>query len=264
MALLNVDTHVGAFLIGRRHRKSAPRDQSDLEQSPKPMVQFREKFPSNYSLLLVGPPGVGKFDYMVELLGEFLHAGERVLFVCVDIQPAEVRQRASMRNINLAPYEGRSFFFVDSYTASISENPGGTPEKGTIPVSSFSNLEGIGLAITKGSKELKPPVKILFYTISTLFLHNPAQTLAKFLQIISARVKTELGLILYAAHEGVHDDRTMALLSSLVDGVLEMRYADAVRREIRIHHMRGVPVQPRWVPFEMEKGEINPVPELGA
>lgn len=217
------------------------------------MVQFKEKFPSHYSLLLVGSPGVGKFEYMIDLLGEFLTSGERVLFVCVDIQPAEVRHRASTRNIDLSSYEGRSLLFVDCITASISENPGYSSDNGTIPVSSLSNLEGIGLAITKGSKELKPPVRILFYTISNLFLHNPPQTLAKFLQIMSARAKTELGLIMYAVHEGVHDDRTMALLSSLVDGVVEMRYADAIRREIRIHHMKGVQVQPLWIPFEMEK-----------
>ncbi len=216
------------------------------------MAQFRDKLPSHYSILLTGPPGVGKFEYLLDLLGEFLAAGERVVFVCVDLQPQEVRDRAAGRGIRLEPYEGRSLLFVDCYTPSISENPGATPSSGTIQVSSFSNLEAIGLAITKAAKELKPPVRVLFYTISTLFLHNPAPTLAKFLQIISARVKTELGFIAYAAHEGVHDERTMALLSSLVDGVMEIRFADAMRREIRLHHMRGLVINPRWVPFDVE------------
>jgi KaiC/GvpD/RAD55 family RecA-like ATPase len=104
------------------------------------MAQFRDKLPSHYSILLTGPPGVGKFEYLLDLLGDFLAAGERVVFVCVDLQPQEVRERASGRGIRLEPYEGRSLLFVYCYTPSISENPGPMPSNGTIQVSSFSSL----------------------------------------------------------------------------------------------------------------------------
>lgn len=221
------------------------------------MAQFKDRFPTNYSLILSGPPGVGKFEYLLDLLGDFFRDKEKVLFVTIDVHPQEIRDRAMARGVRLGDHEGRDFLFVDCYSPSIMENPVGVaPDKGTIPVSSFSNLEGIGLAITKGARELKPPVKILFYTISTLFLHNQPQTLAKFFQIMSSRVKSELGLIIYAIHDGVHDERTMALLSSLVDGLLEMRFADAMRREIRIHHMRGLVANPIWVSFEIEAPRV--------
>ena len=65
----------------------------------------------------------------------------------------------------------------------------------------------------------------------------------------TARAKTNLGFILYAVHEGVHEPMTMNLLRSLVDGVVEMRYTDTMEREIRVHHMRGYQVDAAWHPF---------------
>src|SRR3989442_1109504 len=88
-----------------------------------------------------------------------------------------------------------------------------------------------------------------FPTNSTLFLHNSTQAIAKFFQIVTSRAKTNLGFILYAVHEGVHEPMTMNLLRSLVDGVVEMRYTDTMEREIRVHHMRGYQVDAAWHPF---------------
>jgi len=59
-------------------------------------------------------------------------------------------------------------------------------------------------------------------------------------------VKTNIGFIAYAMHEGVHDPNTTTLLRSLVDGVVEIRFTDDLAREVRAHHMRGLTVRPTW------------------
>jgi KaiC/GvpD/RAD55 family RecA-like ATPase len=210
---------------------------------------MEDRFPANYSILLSGPPGVGKFEYLVEKMRESLRQGERVVFVTLDLHPNEVRARAKALDLDLGPIEGKSFVFVDCYTATSSERPEAPSGKKTFLVSSFSNLEGIGMAMSKASQELGTPVRIYFYTISTLFLHNSTQAIAKFFQIVTSRAKTNLGFILYAVHDGVHDPMTMNLLRSLVDGVIEMRFTDGMDRELRIHHMRGQNVDSRWRPF---------------
>jgi len=203
-------------------------------------------FPMNYSILVAGPPGVGKFEYFLGLVRQFLDAGERVTFVTLDMNPDEIRERARAAGLDLASVEGTSFAFVDCYSASASERSDAASSKRVYPVSSFSNLEGIGMAISKAAHDLKPPVRVLFYTVSTLFLHNSPQAIAKFIQIITSRVKTNIGFIAYAMQEGVHDEHTTALLRSLVDGVVEIRYTDDLAREIRAHHMRGISVKPTW------------------
>jgi len=203
-------------------------------------------FPTNYSVLISGPPGVGKLEYLLGLTKRFLDGGDRVTFVTLDLHPDEVRTRALGVGVDLAAVEGTSFAFVDCYSASASERVDAPASKKVYPVSSFSNLEGIGMAISKAAHDLKPPVRIVFYTVSTLFLHNSPQAIAKFIQIITSRVKTNIGFIAYAMHDGVHDPNTTTLLRSLVDGVVEIRFTDDLAREVRAHHMRGLTVRPTW------------------
>lgn len=203
-------------------------------------------FPTHFSLLASGPPGVGKFEWFVSLTRSYLEAGDRVAFVTLDLHPREVRSRAGGMGLDLAPYEGSSFLFVDCFSSSASERIEEAQGRKMYTVSSYSNLEGLGMAIAKAAQDLKPPVRILFYTISTLFLHNSSQAISKFFQIVTNRIKTNVGFIAYAMHEGVHDPLTSNLLRSLVDGVVELRFNDAMEREIRPHHLRGISVKPVW------------------
>lgn len=214
------------------------------------------RFPTNYSILLSGPPGVGKFEYLVSQVRESLRVGERVVFVTLDLHPNEIRARAKGLHLDLGASEGKSLVFVDCYSATSSERPEPVPGKKTFLVSSFSNLEGIGMAMSKAAQELGTPVRIYFYTISALFLHNSTQAIAKFFQIVTSRAKTNLGFILYAVQEGVHEPMTMNLLRSLVDGVVEMRFTDTMERELRAHHMRGYQVDSAWHPFVQLPGAM--------
>src|SRR5438876_8868281 len=207
---------------------------------------MEDRFPTNYSILLTGPPGVGKFEYLVERVRDDLRRGERVVFVTLDLHPNEIRTRAKALHLDLEAVEGKSFVFVDCYSATTSERPEATAGKKTFLVSSFSNLEGIGMAMSKAGQEIGTPVRIYFYTVSTLFLHNSPQAIAKFIQIITSRVKTNIGFIAYAMHDGVHDAHTTALLRSLVDGVVEIRFTEDLAREVRAHHMRGIAVGHAW------------------
>ena len=195
---------------------------------------------------------MGKFEWMTGVVRAYLAKGEKVVFVTLDMHPREVRERAEALGIDLARHEGGAFVFVDCYSASASERIEEPTGKKMYSVSSYSNLEGLGMAIAKAATDLRPPVRIFFYTISTLFLHNSAQAIAKFYQIVTNRVKTNMGFIAYAVQEGVHDPLTTNTLRSLVDGVVEMRFSDSMDREIRAHHLRGIPTKPEWKSFDPE------------
>ncbi len=185
----------------------------------------------------------------------YLEAGQKVLFVCIDVSPREVLSYAARGGKDVEGHLGKRLLFVDCFSPSISEEV--DEREGVILVSSFSNLEGIGMAITKGGQRLGSPIRVLFYTISTLFLHNTPQALSKFYQIISSRIRTQVGMILYASHEGVNEARHEMLMKSLVDGLVEMRFDDSMTRQIRLHHLRGERGTAQWLSMkgEDEDGE---------
>src|SRR5207245_7821994 len=82
---------------------------------------MEDRFPTNYSILLSGPPGVGKFEYLVERIRDDLRKGERVVFVTLDSHPNEIRARAKALHLDLEAVEGKSLVFVDCYCARTSE-----------------------------------------------------------------------------------------------------------------------------------------------
>src|SRR5438552_13516947 len=84
---------------------------------------LEDRFPTNYSILLTGPPGVGKFEYLVDRIRDDLRRGERVVFVTLDLHPSEIRARAKALHLDLDTVEGKSFVFVDCYSATSSERP---------------------------------------------------------------------------------------------------------------------------------------------
>ncbi|MDX1534005.1 MAG: RAD55 family ATPase [Thermoplasmata archaeon] len=230
--------------MGKTEEQAGP--EGSLRGGGTPGSLLLERLPEFCSVLVSGPPGVGKFQFLIESLGRYLAEEEPVVFVCVDVGPTELQ--GHLRRLGVDPFAvlGRGLSVIDGFTTTVSEE--GKPNQAGIRlVSSLSNLEGLGMAITEEAAAHDRPVKVIVYTISTLFLHNSAQSLSKFFQIVSARVKTEMGSILFACQEGVVERRQENLLRSLVDGVIDMRFNGSGVREAMLHHLRGYAITPEWV-----------------
>src|SRR3989304_2262743 len=84
---------------------------------------MEDRFPAQYSVLLTGSPGVGKFEYLVTEVREALRVGERVVFVTLDLHPNEIRARAKALRLDLQPPQGKSFVFVGCSSAPAPPRP---------------------------------------------------------------------------------------------------------------------------------------------
>jgi KaiC/GvpD/RAD55 family RecA-like ATPase len=225
------------------------------------------EFPENYTALLEGSPGIGKFDYCLGLLKTYLEKGEKVVYITTEKAPDEIKAQAKAHDLDIDALEGMSFLFIDIY----SHSSGAKYEKGLM-VDNPANLNLISINMSKAVQQIGGgPVRIFFDSLSTLFLHAKPEELTKFVSTLSSRVKTDYGFILYNLQAEMHDPQTVTTLKSLVDAVLEMKYDEGppMKKKFRVHHAKGLKTTPVWHTFDLteegftiiEEEEEPPAPE---
>ncbi len=211
------------------------------------------EFPSNYSVLLSGPPGVGKFEYCLYLVKNWLEKGEKVVYLTSERSPDEIKSMAKNFGFSLDEYEDKELVFIDCYSWSF----GKKYERG-FSIENAANINEINITLEKAIYKEEESVKIVFDSLSPLFLYNETQVMTKFFQFLTSKTKADYGLIIYTMQEGVHDPQIRNTLIYLVDGYLEMQFDEGsggLDRKLRIHHMKGIKADTSWKKFKTgEKG----------
>ena len=77
--------------------------------------KLKTGFPSHYTILLSGPPGVGKHEYCLYLLRKWLDSGENVIYITTERAPEKIIERAKECGFDLADNENLEF--VDFYSS---------------------------------------------------------------------------------------------------------------------------------------------------
>ncbi len=215
---------------------------------------MKELFPTNYTTLLYGPPGVGKFEFCLDLINYYLEKGENVIYITTEDSPIDVKRRAKDYGCDLEQYENKTFVFIDCYSWSV----GAQYDKG-INISSAANISEINVSLEKTVAAMKKPVRIFFESLSPLFLYNPPNVMTKFFQGLTTRAKMDYGFLFCTLQEGVHDPQIVNTLVYSTDGYLEMEFFNDVvlKRRMRVHHLKGISYKAEWTTFELtDKGFV--------
>jgi hypothetical protein len=63
------------------------------------------------------------------------------------------------------------------------------------------------------------------------------------------------GSLTCVVHKGILDEDQIAALAEITDSLMEMAVNDSFQRFVRIKHIRGTSVSPKWVPFDFDRDE---------
>jgi KaiC/GvpD/RAD55 family RecA-like ATPase len=205
--------------------------------------------PDNFAVLVVGSPSAGMFEFCCYLAATHLNADERLVFVESNTSPDHVRSQLQLFGVDAIDFENNDrLALVDCYA---SPSPADIDEK-TIRVRDMANLEEIIQRVEEGIVKVGgQPVNVLFDSVTPLYVKHDSNDVGKFFSALASMVKIS-GKMTSTVHSSIVPDEQIALLSTMADGVLEMKIDEGFHRFVRIKHFRGLKVTPRWVTFDFE------------
>lgn len=216
------------------------------------------EFPKTYSVLLQGLPGVGKSEYCMQLVKDYLKNGEKVAFVTTEKSPSDIRKRMREIGLDLEPYEGESFLFIDIFTRTA-----GIKEEKVLYVDNPSNLNLVSVRLSEASDALGKPIRIIFDSLSTFFMHTSEVEIRSFFESINTKIKVDNSFVLFTLHDEMHDEKAVVALKAMVLSVLEMEIKDAPSRKrmFRVAFAKqGVHHSPDWHEFRITREGLEFVP----
>lgn len=203
-------------------------------------------YPDRSTILVVGPPGIGK-----EALGYwFSHSALVQNDFCLyntRLSAKEVLQDTKAFNVDFS--QRVPFWFSSS---------GGQLK---FDVNDLSGLSYNIKDILKKNSEKR--IRVVSDVLSSLLMLNQPDTVYKFLTQLFEDAKQYDSVFLATLEEGMHPSNVLAAMQQLFDGVIELRlYEEGLRVVplLRIRKMRGIPPQPGYYNFEFSKKgmEVSP------
>jgi circadian clock protein KaiC len=196
-------------------------------------------YPGRSSVLVVGPPGIGK-----EALGYwFTHSGLVQNDFCLyttRLSAREVLQDVKAFGVDFS--QRLPFWFAS--------------DGGQIKFD-VNDLAGLSYNIKEVlKKNADRRIRVVTDVLSSLLMLNQPDTIYKFLTQLFADVKQYDSVVLATLEEGMHPPNVLAAMQQLFDGVIELRLYEQGLRVLpllRIRKMRGVPPQPGYYNFNFTK-----------
>jgi circadian clock protein KaiC len=200
-------------------------------------------YPDKSTILVVGPPGIGK-----EALGYwFTHSGLVQGDFCLYVTRLSVKEvLQDEKGFGVDTQQKVPLWFASE---------GGQIKYDVNDLASFSfNIKDI-LKKNAGRR-----IRVVIDALSSLLMLNEPETIYKFLTQLLAEVKQYDAVLLATLEEGMHQPQVLAAMQQLFDGVVEMRlYEEGLRvlPLLRVRKMRGSPPQPGYFNFSLTRNGME-------
>lgn len=173
-------------------------------------------------ILLISPPMVETRLFCTEFVFRGLQQNIPALFIEMDESPERLKLKSLRYGWTLINGENRNLLkWVDGYSSKASKKVKDT--RAIKRVSGPIALSDISIAIS-GAQSLfhtkSDTYKFVFDSLSTLLLYNHPETIYRFLQVITAKVRTSGGIGIFMLGEGMHDKKVVMTIRHMMDGTM--------------------------------------------
>ncbi|MCX6774072.1 MAG: hypothetical protein NTY68_03705, partial [Candidatus Micrarchaeota archaeon] len=159
------------------------------------------------TIALLGPPGIEKSILGMHLMSSFHSVNNYVL---LDMPPAEAIKKSKEYNIKFNVNK-----FIDMYSVQAGIQPN---RERDLVIDGFTALNDLSLELSRLlSSGAKDPMAFYFHSFSTLLLNNQFDSLMKFYQVTSGRIKGSGGLMMMLFEEALHDKTQLSILLRSMD-----------------------------------------------
>ncbi len=205
-------------------------------------------FPEKHAVLVVGEANTGLFEFCCYLGSSYLKNGEKVVFIENNAPPQQVRHQLGRFGADAADHEtDRSLVLIDAFARAHSQ------DRLAIAVEDPKLLPSIFEAVTEGIERLGGEgVRAIFDSLTPLYVSHEPSDVWRFFKDLATICRSS-GTMTTVVNNGILDQDQIAQVAGLADGILEMRMDSSFRRFVRIQHLKGTIVNPKWVPFEFEE-----------
>jgi KaiC/GvpD/RAD55 family RecA-like ATPase len=220
-------------------------------------------------LLLSGPSGVGKTMYCRQFLLEGLLRGDKCIFMSTDLSKMQFNALFSnVENKNILDYME---FINPCEDVSLSHNNETEISGKRLATTMLSAIERSleirptgemeGAASSKQKREddvvgsTSKLVRLVIDSMTHTQLLLGERTLIEFVMDLTRMLKGLNVTAILALTTSSVDQRMVSNLSSIVDGIIEMRLKEDANempiRSIRVRHLKGVYYDPKWTSFKI-------------
>ena len=193
--------------------------------------------PAGRLVLVYGPPGAGKSEFLLKLLAHnILDQGRPAIMVTSNREPEAVLEE--LRRIEPV-FESRRdsvhLDLIDAYRGTV----GLFASEQTFPTASCSDLSGLSITMGKVAKTINSPdLLIVFDRLTPIYLMNGANAL-KFVQTTLLRYAAEGRRVVVAIDEGCGRQEDITAMTSLAGAIIRV-YSEGSQRKLDVIKYPGI------------------------
>lgn len=198
--------------------------------------------PPGSTVLVIGPPGIGKTTLAEQFIADGLIRGQPCLYISIDEYPKDVRDRIKRFEAN-----DKGLIIIDAVSWKHNKK---SKEKWVIE--SEPDLDKLSITLTKALESIKATgnKKAVFDAFSSVALFSQPDMVLKFFQNSVNKLRAADFTSLIIIEAGALEEKTLSTLKYLADGIIQIK-KEGSKAYINIEKMKGTSFNHEWWEFNI-------------